>query len=189
MTMKFKGILVATLLVSLLSSCGSADKSSESASEELDLTAGYEEKVFGKYESCAGMDEDSFRNIFKVPQNYELQDVSAINTSNMTCVMAGHVDGKTLALMVQQMSTPSTYSVIAAGMKRDFAKAPESNLISGLGEAAVWTERENRKVSGITVVGKDHVVAILFDHYNTRSREELQPMLENYYRHWIRSQK
>lgn len=172
----------------LFLACGS---SNENATFEnmADLALEKQDKAMGDFDACSGMDESAFREIFEVPESYALIDVSMINISKSTCVMVGDDSGKKLGVMVQLMSTPSTYPVISAGMKRDFNNAPESNRISGLGESAVWTERENRKVSGITVVGDDHVVAILFDHYNTRSREQLQPMLEAYYRHWLKSQK
>jgi hypothetical protein len=174
-------------IVLLVIACGSSNENvtfenmAEQALEKQD-------KAIGNFDACSGMDESAFREIFEVPESYALIDVSMINVSKSTCVMVGDDSGKKLGVMVQLMSTPSTYSIISAGMKRDFNNAPESNRISGLGEAAVWTERENRKVSGISVVGDDHVVAILFDHYNTRSREQLQPMLEAYYRHWVKSQ-
>ena len=172
----------------LFFACGSSNE--EVTYENMaDQALEKQNKALGDFDACSGMDESVFREIFDVPEAFALIDVSAINISKSTCVMVGENSGKKLGLMVQLMSTPSTYSIMSAGMKRDFNNAPESNRISGLGEAAVWTERENRKVSGITVVGDDHVVAILFDHYNTRSREELQPMLEAYYRHWVNSKK
>jgi hypothetical protein len=178
----------AFLLAFLLTfACGSSNEN-VSFENMADQALEKQNQALGDFNACDGMVESVFRKIFDVPESYALIDVSSINVSKGTCVMVGEDSGKKLGLMVQLMSTPSTYSIIAAGMKRDFANAPESNRISGLGEEAVWTERENRKVSGITVVGKDHVVAIFFDHYNTRSREQLQPMLEAYYKHWVKSQ-
>ena len=143
----------------------------------------------GNYTACAGVDEASFRSIFEVPDSYKLQDASQFNVSQMTCVMLGSDDnGKQLALIIQMMSTPATYDVISAGFKRDFAKADPGLKIDGLGEAALWVEQDEGKVSGITVVGSDHAVSVLFDHFNTRSREELQPMIEQFYKHWLEQQ-
>ncbi|WP_111670954.1 hypothetical protein [Algoriphagus litoralis] len=176
------------LAMPIFFACGSSNEN-VTFENMADQALEKQDKAIGDFDACSGMDESAFREIFEVPESYALIDVSMINISKSTCVMVGDDSGKKLGVMVQLMSTPATYSVIAAGMKRDFNNAPESNRISGLGEAAVWTERENRKVSGITVVGDDHVVAILFDHYNTRSREQLQPMLEAYYNHWVKSLK
>lgn len=181
--------LKLTYILATLSffACGSSNEN-VTFENMADQALEKQDKALGDFDACAGMDESTFREIFDVPESYALLDVSSINVSKGTCVMVGEDSGKKLGVMVQLMSTPSTYPVISAGMKRDFANAPESNRINGLGEAAVWTERQNRKVSGITVVGDDHVVAILFDHYNTRSRAQLQPMLEAYYSHWVKSQ-
>lgn len=144
--------------------------------------------ITGDFEACAGLNETVFRSMFNIPQQYQLQDASHVNVTKFTCIMLSSDQDKQLNLMIQLMSTPSTYNVMATGMKRDFEKADPNLKIKGLGEAAVWVEKENRKVSGISVVGKDHVVSILFDHYNTRSREELQPMLEKFYNYWLKQQ-
>ncbi len=179
--------LVLVICGLIVFACGSSTEhtSMENMAEQaLDN----QNKALGDWDACAGMDEDVFRKIFEVPDSYQLLDMSSMNVSKGTCLMFAEKDGQKFGVMVQLMSTPSTYKIMAAGLRRDFENAPNELKINGLGEEAVWVERENRKVSGVTVIGNDHVVSILADHYNTRDRAALQPMLEEYYRHWLKSQ-
>lgn len=179
--------LVLVLFSLIVFACG---PSTENTSMEnmAEQALDYQDKALGDWDACAGMDEDIFRKIFEVPDSYQLMDMSSMNVSKGTCLMFAENDGQKFGIMVQMMSTPSTYKIMAAGILRDFEKVPEELRVKGLGKEAAWVERENRKVSGITVVGEDHVVSILADHYNTRDRAALQPMLEEYYRHWLKSQ-
>ncbi|GMQ33268.1 hypothetical protein [Algoriphagus taiwanensis] len=185
--MKSEILKLSIVIFSLsLMACGSGTENT--TSENLPEQAiDYQNKALGDWDACAGMDEDIFRKIFEVPDSYQLMDMSSMNVSKGTCLMFAENDGQKFGIMVQMMSTPSTYKIMAAGILRDFEKVPEELRVKGLGKEAAWVERENRKVSGITVVGDDHVVAIMADHYNTRDRDELQPMLEKYYRHWLKS--
>lgn len=185
--MKSEILKLSIVVFSLsLMACGSGSEN-VTTGNFAEKAAEIQDKALGDFDACAGMDEKTFRKIFEVPDSYQLMDMSSMNVSKGTCLMFAENSGQKFGIMVQMMSTPSTYKIMSTGILRDFEKVPDELKVKGLGKEAAWVERENRKVSGITVVGDDHVVAIMADHYNTRDRDELQPMLEKYYRHWLKS--
>lgn len=182
---KSMNYFILVIISAFLSSCTDEKPSNPASEPVLEEVKTSNAKSF---EACAGVNEEVFRSMFNVPEDYKWVDASQYNVTKLTCVVVSENNGQQFNLMIQLLSTPATYSVMAAGVKRDFDNADPDQKIKGLGEVAVWVERENRKVSGISVVGKDHVVSIQIDHYNTRSREELQPMLEKFYKYWVKQQ-
>lgn len=180
-------ILTIACTIGVLVACTSKTTDETVELENIDLLA-EANKVMGEWDACAGMNEETFRRIFEVPASFQMEDVSAMNVSKGTCVMiAKDSGGAGVALMVQLMSLPSTYTIISNGFMRDFDKVPEDLKIKGLGKAAIWADQQNAKQRGIVVVGNDHVVSMYIEDKGQRDRSTLQPMLEEYYRHWLKS--
>ncbi|MCH7409788.1 hypothetical protein MM239_10315 [Belliella sp. DSM 111904] len=178
--------ILFNLLVFCLFACGQ----SQSSQNEDGTEQATKNSKSQNFNACEGIKESDFRKIFKVPEDYQLGDVSAFNIMpESSCVMAVGKEGQQLAVMVSIMANPSTFDMIANRVIEEFKTAPEEDHVSGLGEFAVFKENRTRKESALVVVDQKHIVSVAFDHSKTYPRDQVKGMLQDFYKQWRKLQK
>ncbi|MCH7412441.1 hypothetical protein MM213_03015 [Belliella sp. R4-6] len=177
-------LILNWMLLGVISACGQQSQNEAAYDTQTVSTLKSE-----NYNACKGVTETNFREIFNIPKDYELGDVSAMNVMPaMSCMMAAGKEGKQLAVMVTLMANPESYDLVATRIKEELNASPEEDKIKGLGEFAVYRENRTRKESILVVFQNRHIISVAFDHSNTYSKNQIIGMLQDFYENWLKAQ-
>lgn len=178
-------LFLVFVILSGLINCKSED--SKIHASDVDLSVA-KNNMISECQPCAGLDENSFRKFFNVPQNHQMLDVSgAYPNTKTSCFFFTEEGGKRSGIGIILLSTSSTHAIVANQIKKDIANKNYA-LIDGLGEMAAWVDNKSTKEKGILLITKNCVINFIVTHHEYKERDKLEPLLINFIKHWLNEQ-